>query len=122
MIKDMKILIVDDEPRNLRILEKILGKQYQLAKAVDGEQALQQVDVFKPELILLDGMMPGITGLEVCKQLKTDELHRHIKIIFVTGRASKMEKKAGLEVGADDYVIKPFEKKELLAAIARVMA
>ncbi len=122
MNKDMKVLIVDDESRNLRILEKILGKQCQLAKAVDGEQALQQVDAFSPDLILLDGMMPGKTGLEVCKQLKTDEHHRHIRIIFVTGKASNVEEKEGLEAGADGYVVKPFEQEELLAAIERVMA
>ena len=121
MDKDIKVLIVDDDPRNLRILEEILDDQYLLDQAVDGEQALQQVDIFSPDLILLDGMMPGKTGLEVCKQLKADEHHCHIKIIFVTGRASGVERKLGLDAGAEAYVTKPFEEEELLEVIERVM-
>jgi len=119
--KGMKILIVDDEPRNLRILEEILDEQYLLSQATDGEQALRQVDAVRPDLILLDGMMPGKTGLEVCKQLRADEHHRHIKIIMISGKASRTDKKEGLGAGVDGYVVKPFEEEDLLAAIEQVM-
>ncbi len=121
MHKETRVLIVDDEPRNLRILDETLDELCLLAEALDGEQALKQVTTFKPDLILLDGMMPGITGLEVCKQLKEDPLHRHIKIIFVTGQASGIERSRGIAAGADGYMIKPFEEDALLAEIDRVM-
>lgn len=121
MNKHMKILIVDNESRNLRILEEMLDERCALARATDGEQTLQQVDAFRPDLILLDCIMPGKTGLEVCKQLKKEEDHRHIKIILVTGKASSCEKKEGFDAGADDYLTKPFEEDELLAVIERVI-
>jgi len=121
MHKRFKILIVDDEPRNLRILEKIL-EQHELEKAVDGEQALQLLDEFKPELILLDGMMPGMSGIDVCEKLKMDEKYQHIKIIIVSGKASEVDFKEAAEVGADGYVTKPFTVDELLTAVQRVVS
>jgi len=122
MHKETRVLIVDDEPRNLRILDETLEELCLLAEALNGEQALQKVNTFKPDLILLDGMMPGITGLEVCKQVKKDPLHRHVKIIFLTGQASGIERNEGLAAGADGYMAKPFEEDALLAEIDRVMA
>ena len=94
MRKDLKVLIVDDETRNLRILEEILDERYIIEQAPDGEEALKKAGTFAPDVILLDGMMPGITGLEVCKQLKANEHHRHIKIILVTGKASEIRRVA----------------------------
>lgn len=120
MKNDFKILIVDDEPRNLRILEEILEGRCILEQAIDGEQTLKKVDTFGPDLILLDGMMPGKTGLEVCEQLKADARHCHIKIIFITGKASNLERKQGLAAGADGYVTKPFEETEIFSAIEQL--
>lgn len=122
MTKNIKILIVDDVPRNLRILEEILEDEFLLEQAEDSEQTLQQVKTFGPDLILLDGMMPGKSGSDVCKELKSDERFRHIKIILVTGKASGMERNEGLLAGADDYVSKPFEEAALMTAIHRVMS
>lgn len=122
MARKVKILIVDDVPRNLRILEEILDDEYLLEPAENGEQALRKVKTFSPDLILLDGMMPGKSGTDVCRELKSDERFQHIKIILVTGKASGIERNAGLSAGADDYIIKPFEQETLVSAIHRVMS
>lgn len=121
MRNNIKILIVDDDSRNLRILDEILSELCILDKAIDGEQAIKKATTFAPDLILLDCMMPVKAGLEVCKQLKTDLQYNHIKIIFVTGKAGGAEKSQALEMGADGYLTKPFNEKQLLSILEQVM-
>ncbi len=117
MISDYKVLIVDDIPYNVEILETTLEDKYILATASSGEKALEIIPQFRPDLILLDIMMPGIDGYEVCRRLKANEQFNFIKIILVTGKALVEERLKGYEVGADDYVTKPFVLKELEAKI-----
>ncbi len=112
-----RILIVDDNPTNVAIVEELLGDSYVLAVAQDGEQALEMVPQFNPDLVLLDIMMPGIDGYEVCRRLRRDPNYRFVKIVLVSAKAMTDERLRGYEVGADDYVTKPFVAEELQAKV-----
>ena len=110
-----KILIVDDNPTNIEILEEMLDEEYDLETATTGEQALEIVTEFQPALILLDIMMPGIDGYEVCRQIRSNPVLRNTKIIMVSARGMVSERLEGYKIGADDYVTKPFDEEELLS-------
>lgn len=112
-----KILAVDDDLIDITNVKKLLGKDYDLKTASTGEHALEIAADFQPDIILLDVMMPGITGYEVCKQIRADSRLRYTKIIMVSGQATISERLAGYEAGADDYITKPFDEGELLAKI-----
>jgi signal transduction histidine kinase len=112
-----RILIVDDQPTIVAILRKILGDHYVLKTATCGEEALAIAADFSPALILLDIMMPGIDGYDTCLQLRAHPTLRHTKIIMVSSAASVTERLRGYEVGADDYITKPFDEEELLAKV-----
>ncbi|MGH7769435.1 MAG: response regulator, partial [Candidatus Binatia bacterium] len=113
-----KILIVDDEPFNLDLLEQELGDHhYDIERAGDGAEALDKVESFKPDLLLLDYMMPKMNGIEVLKRLRQDERHKSIPVILLTAKGSQEDKVRGLDAGADDYVVKPFDSFELLARV-----
>jgi DNA-binding response OmpR family regulator len=117
-----KILIVDDEPFNLDLLEQELEDQgYTIERASDGAEALEKVPAFLPDVILLDYMMPKMNGLEVLKQLRKDEQHKRIPVILLTAKATQEDKIRGLDAGADDYVIKPFDSFELLARVRSML-
>ena len=117
-----KILIVDDEPFNLDLLEQELEDQnYTIERANDGAEALDKVPVFQPDLILLDYMMPKMNGLEVLRRLREDALYKSIPVILLTAKATQEDKVRGLDAGADDYVIKPFDSFELLARVRAMM-
>lgn len=114
-----KILVVDDSPTALMHLTNLLGsKGYHISTASDGEQALQKAAEEHPDLILLDVVMPGANGFQVCRQLKTDTTTKDIKIILVTSKSQKSDRFWGLKQGADAYITKPFEDTELLQNIA----
>ncbi len=117
MQQQEKVLIVDDHPINVEILEEVLGDQYQLATAFSGDEALSIAPMFQPALILLDIMMPGLDGYETCRQLREDPALRHTKIIMVSAKAMPAERLQGYEAGADDYITKPFNKEELQAKV-----
>ncbi len=112
-----KVLVVDDDPLNLGILEEIIGDQYEMATAESGEAALDILPMFCPDLILLDIMMPGIDGYEVCLRIRKNKRYQFTKIILVSGKALVAERIKGYAVGADDYVTKPFVAEELEAKI-----
>jgi len=102
-----RLLLVDDEPANLQVLRHILQDDYRLLFARDGEKALQLAAQERPNLILLDVMMPGLTGLDVCRQLKADPALARIPVIFVTALADPQDEAVGFEAGAVDYIAKP---------------
>ncbi|WP_369404212.1 HD-GYP domain-containing protein [Thauera butanivorans] len=102
-----KLLLVDDEPTNLQVLRHILQQDYRLLYAKDGRRALELAASERPELILLDVMMPGITGLETCRWLKADAATAAIPVIFVTALADARDEVEGFEAGAVDYITKP---------------
>lgn len=112
-----KILIVDDNPTNIAILEEALGEKYCLKTAGSGEETLAIVGEFRPDLILLDIMMPGIDGYETCRRIRGDTALNNIKIIMVSAKAMVSERLQGYEAGADDYITKPFDEDELLAKV-----
>jgi len=107
-MKTAPILVVDDEPQNLELLNQILRDDYKLVFAKSGEKALQSVEKHNPALILLDVEMPGIDGYAVCEQLKKNPKTSHIPVIFVTSHSQFREEMKGFEVGAADYIVKPF--------------
>jgi class 3 adenylate cyclase len=117
-----KILIVDDEPFNLDVLEQELTEQgYVIERARDGAEALAKVAAFKPDVILLDYMMPRMNGIEALGHLRRSEEHKAIPVILLTAKGSQEDKARGLDAGADDYVVKPFEPVELLARVRSMM-
>ncbi|MCI0470867.1 MAG: response regulator [Candidatus Aminicenantes bacterium] len=110
------VLIVDDVPKNLQVLGNILRKkEYNIAAATSGKQALDMVEKVLPDLILLDIMMPDIDGLEVCGKLKKSPRAKDIPVIFLTAKTTTEDIVKGFEVGAVDYLTKPFNSLELLA-------
>lgn len=111
-----RILAVDDTPINLKLLTRTLEKAgYSILQAENGEKALQMAASENPDLILLDVMMPGKDGFEVCEILKKDEQTKHIPVIFLTSKNEMVDKVRGLEVGAVDYITKPFDPVEVKA-------
>lgn len=117
-----KIMIVDDEMATLLPLKRSLEAQgYIVIEAYDGYQAIEKSKTEKPELIVLDLMLPGIDGFEVCARLKKDEITGKIPVIMLTAKDEIRDKVEGLEMGADDYVTKPFNLNELKARIKNVL-
>ena len=102
-----RILVVDDQPTNIQTLYQVLKGEYDVAMATDGSQAIELCQRRPPDLVLLDVVMPGIDGFEVCRRLKTDPATRDVPVIFVTARDSTEDETLGLEVGAVDFIAKP---------------
>ncbi|MFA5311055.1 MAG: response regulator [Candidatus Omnitrophota bacterium] len=118
----IKILIVDDDPDIRDVLKLTLSEEnYEILEACDGEAALKLVHSNQPDLILLDYQIPKVDGREVCRRIKKDLLLRHLPIIMVTGKGDINDKVGGIDAGADDYVVKPFEPKELMARIRMIL-
>lgn len=117
-----RILIADDEADIRDILKITLSEEkYEILEAADGEEALKIIKTKTLDLVLLDYKMPKINGRQVCAQIKQDLLLRHLPIIMVTGKGEIDDKVGGINAGADDYIVKPFDPKELLARIRMVL-
>ena len=117
MQRQSRILLVDDNPTNLAILEEMLDDEYRWEAATSGEEALEIAPDFQPDLILLDVMMPGINGYETCRRIRANPALRNVKIVMVSAKALVSERLEGYDAGADDYLTKPFDEKELLAKV-----
>jgi len=118
-----KVLIVDDEPNIVAALEFLLQKIGCAVKiAADGEDALAQLDAFKPDLVLLDVMMPKVSGYEVCQRMRAQPQWRHIKIVMLSAKGREVEVSKGMSLGADLYVTKPFSSTELVATIDNLLS
>jgi DNA-binding response OmpR family regulator len=114
-----KILVVDDEPSIVDVLTYNLAKAgHQPIVARDGEQALKLARAERPDLVILDLMLPGIDGLEVCRALRKDG---DLPIIMLTAKDEEVDRVVGLEIGADDYIVKPFSPRELMARVKAVL-
>jgi putative two-component system response regulator len=112
------VLVVDDEAVNRKLAQELLtSRGYQVAVASDGEEAVSKVRAIRPDLILLDVMMPRLDGLQTCRILKQDDETRLIPVVLLTALSSMEDRVAGIEVGADDFLTKPFNKVELLARV-----
>ena len=115
-----KILVVDDSPTELSLTRNaLMGNGFQVLTAADGEEALLLAASEHPDLILLDVILPKKNGFQVCRQLKTAEDTREIKIVLVTSRTQDSDRFWGSKQGADGYLTKPFREEDLLAAVER---
>ncbi len=113
-----KILIVDDEPNIVISLEFLMKKEgFDVAVAVDGEEALAKVASFAPDLVLLDVMMPKKSGFEVCEALRADPARVGLLVVMLTAKGRETEVAKGLAIGADAYVTKPFSTKDLVSRV-----
>lgn len=121
-VSKWKILVVDDEANNLKMMQQILGEKYKLIFATDGHKALTAVEKHDPDLILLDIMMPGMDGLEVCRRLKSGGETASIPVIFVSAMGETEDESEGFEAGAVDYIIKPISAPVVLARVATHLA
>lgn len=118
-----KILVVDDEPDAVELVEfNLKNAGFEVVTAADGEQALKKARAALPDLIVLDLMLPEVDGLEVCKLLRRDAATAGIPILMLTAKAAEIDRVLGLELGADDYVTKPFSLKEIMARVKRLVA
>jgi DNA-binding response OmpR family regulator len=116
------ILIVDDEPDAIELVDfNLRGAGFEVISAADGAQAVSQARKHVPDLILLDVMLPKIDGLEVCKLLRRDAATASIPVIMLTAKAAEIDRVLGLELGADDYVTKPFSPRELVLRIKNLL-
>ncbi|MCT8160462.1 phosphate regulon transcriptional regulator PhoB [Pseudoruegeria sp. SHC-113] len=112
------VLVVEDEPAQREVLAYNLEAEgYQVSRAENGEEALLLVDEEVPDLILLDWMLPNVSGIEICRRLKTRAETRAIPIIMLSARSEEVDRVRGLETGADDYVVKPYSVVELMARV-----
>jgi len=117
-----KILIIEDHKDIIEIVEYHLGKEgYRVDSALTGEEGLNKIETDTPDLLLLDLMLPKMSGLEVCKALREKEATKRLPIIMLTAKGEEEDVVRGLEMGADDYIPKPFGNKELLARIKTVL-
>ncbi|MCF7811224.1 response regulator [bacterium] len=117
-----KILIVEDEEDILELIRYNVAKdRYQVITAQSGEEALQKVSSIKPDLILLDLMLPGVDGMEICRRIKGNPATQNIPVIMLTAKSEETDIVIGLELGADDYITKPFSPRVLLARVKAVL-
>jgi DNA-binding response OmpR family regulator len=117
-----EILIVDDEPGIVVPLQFLMKQQgYNVMTAERGEDALDLIYQYKPDLVLLDIMLPGIDGYEVCEIVRLNPDYRDVKIVFLTARRSEVEIAKGLSIGGDAYITKPFSNAELVALVKKLL-
>jgi|ETN07SMinimDraft_1059922.scaffolds.fasta_scaffold09270_2 diguanylate cyclase (GGDEF)-like protein len=115
--KQSTVLIVDDAPSNIRVMAAVLQEQHRVKTAMSGQQCIEMAIKYKPDLILLDIEMPGLSGYQVCEELKSMDETRDIPIIFVTGRVNIEDEEMGLRIGAVDYITKPIRPVILSARV-----
>ncbi len=124
MAEKIKVMIVDDEENIVKVVKIALElANYEVIEALSGEECLDklQKDNIRPDLILLDIMMPGISGYEACKKIKMDEKLKNIKVVMLTAKGQKGDAEEGLKCGADDYIIKPFDPYELIEQVKEIL-
>lgn len=117
-----KVLIVDDEPNIVTSLEFLMrANDYEVCSARTGEEALAEVERFDPDVLLLDLMLPHPGGLEVCRRIRGNRLHDHIRIVILTARDRAAEQEQGRALGADAYLIKPFSTRDVVDTVRGLM-
>jgi DNA-binding response OmpR family regulator len=123
MSQSPSILVVDDEPNIILSLQFLMKKAgYEVRTAKDGEEALAEIARAKPDLVLLDVMMPKLDGFTVCKRIRAEPAWNDVRVIMLTARGRDVEREKGLALGADDYITKPFSTKDAIDRVAAVLA
>ena len=116
------ILVVDDEPNIVLSLEFIMQKEgYDVRIAKDGEEALQAIKEKVPDLVLLDIMMPAMSGYEVCQRIRANPEWKDIRIVMLTAKGREVDQEKGMAMGADDYITKPFATRDLMARVKMIL-
>ncbi len=117
-----RILVAEDEPQTAQLIEfKLKQQKFDVTVVGDGEQALKMIGISKPDLVLLDGMMPVMGGFDVLRRMKADPATASIPVIMLTAKSREKDIVTGLEMGASDYMVKPFSPGELVARIRKVL-
>jgi len=117
-----KVLVVDDQVYILHILDFSLGAEgFDVITATDGEQALSRARAERPDLIVMDIMMPRLDGYETCRRLKSDPATKNIPVLLLTARGREEDRKRGMEAGADDYMTKPFSPNKLITRVSEML-
>jgi DNA-binding response OmpR family regulator len=117
-----RVLIVDDEPNIVLSLEYLMKREgFEVAVAGDGEEALRAMAERRPDLVILDVMLPRLNGFEVCQRIRAEPAWKDVRVLMLTAKGRETEMKKGLEVGADAYVTKPFSTRDLVAEIHRLL-
>jgi CheY-like chemotaxis protein len=117
-----RILVVDDEPAIARLVKMSLAVEgYDVRTVNSGFEAMEELPLFKPDIVVLDIMMPGMNGYEVCMEIKSRPDTSQIKVVFLTARGNPGDAQQGFSVGGDDYIIKPFDPEELLQKIQDIL-
>jgi DNA-binding response OmpR family regulator len=118
-----RILIVDDEPNIVLALELLMKREgFETRSVGDGERAIEATQVFRPDLILLDVMMPRLDGFEVCQRIRSDAALKGIFIVMLTAKGREVEREKGLALGADLYITKPFSTREVVRKVKELLA
>ena len=121
-MRNKKIMVVDDEADIRELIRFNLEKEgFEVVSVADGETALEEARLKQPDLILLDVMLPGIDGIEVCFKLKSDSAFKSIPIVMLSAKSDESDQLVGLKIGADDYLVKPFSPKVLVAKIGAIL-
>jgi DNA-binding response OmpR family regulator len=117
-----RILIVDDEPNIVLALEMLMKREgYEIQTVGDGEKAVEAAGSFRPDLILLDVMMPRMDGYEVCQRIRSDDSLKGISIVMLTAKGREVEREKGLALGADLYITKPFSTREVVRKVKELL-
>jgi len=118
----IRILIADDEPNQLELLSFNLGQAgFEVIRAADGQQALEMIEDQHPDLVILDWMMPHMSGIDVCRTLRARTETKHLPVILLSARGEEGDRTLGLDIGADDYVSKPFSPRELVSRVKALL-
>ena len=118
-----RILVVDDEPNIVLSLEFLMTQAgYEVSTAADGESALASIEATPPDVVLLDVNIPKRNGYEVCETIRANPAWEGVRVVMITAKGRDVEREKGLALGADDYIIKPFSTREVVAKVAEVLA
>ena len=121
-MQDLKVLIVDDEPNIVLAIDFLMSqKGFQTEKAYSGKEALQKLKIFQPNVVVLDVMMPGMTGFEVAREIRMTEGFSNVQIVFLTAKGTTKDKMQGYSSGGDLYLTKPFNNTDLVMAVEEVL-
>ena len=118
----IRILVADDEPNQLELLTfNLMQANYEVIRAEDGQQALDMIEEHRPDLVIIDWMMPQMSGIDVCRTLRARSETKHLPIIILSARGEEGDRTLGLDIGADDYISKPFSPREMISRVRALL-